>query len=68
MVLYVLACLVLTGMVNYKDISSEGAFSSAFKTIGLPWLGAIIAVGAILGILTGLFTFLMGAARVSATR
>jgi APA family basic amino acid/polyamine antiporter len=64
MVLYVLACLVLTGMVNYRDIDSEAAFSSAFASVGLPTLGAIIAVGAILGILTVLFTFLMGASRV----
>jgi len=64
MVLYVLACLVLTGMVNYKDIDSEAAFSSAFASVGLPTLGAIIAIGAILGILTVLFTFLMGASRV----
>jgi APA family basic amino acid/polyamine antiporter len=64
MVLYVLACLVLTGMVNYREISSESAFSSAFASVGLPALGAIIAVGAILGILTVLFTFLMGASRV----
>ncbi len=64
MVLYVLACLVLTGMVNYRDIDGEAAFSSAFADVGLPVLGAIIAVGAILGILTVLFTFLMGASRV----
>jgi APA family basic amino acid/polyamine antiporter len=64
MVLYVLACLVLTGMVNYTDINAEAAFSSAFADIGLEWLGLIIAVGAILGILTVLFTFMMGAARV----
>ncbi|RZQ60397.1 amino acid permease [Amycolatopsis suaedae] len=64
MVLYVLACLVLTGMVNYKDIDGEAAFSSAFAGVGLGWLGAIIAAGAILGILTVLFTFMMGAARV----
>ncbi|HEX6359348.1 amino acid permease [Actinophytocola sp.] len=64
MVLYVLACLVLTGMVNYRDIDSEAAFSSAFASVGLPTLGAVIAVGAILGILTVLFTFLMGASRV----
>jgi APA family basic amino acid/polyamine antiporter len=64
MVLYVLACLVLTGMVNYRDIDSEAAFSSAFASVGLPTLGAIIAIGAILGILTVLFTFLMGASRV----
>ncbi|GAA1950476.1 amino acid permease [Amycolatopsis minnesotensis] len=64
MVLYVLACLVLTGMVNYTDIDSESAFSSAFRSVGLGWLGLIIAVGAILGILTVLFTFMMGATRV----
>jgi APA family basic amino acid/polyamine antiporter len=64
MVLYVLACLVLTGMVNYQDIDGEAAFSSAFADVGLPLLGAIIAAGAILGILTVLFTFLMGASRV----
>jgi APA family basic amino acid/polyamine antiporter len=64
MVLYVLACLVLTGMVNYPDINTDAPFSAAFAGVGLPLLGAIIAAGAILGILTVLFTFLMGAARV----
>jgi len=64
MVLYVLACLVLTGMVNYQDINAEAAFSTAFADVGLKWLGLIIAVGAILGILTVLFTFMMGAARI----
>jgi basic amino acid/polyamine antiporter, APA family len=64
MVLYVLASLVLTGMVDYPDINPEAAFSSAFAAVGLEWLGLVIAAGAILGILTVLFTFTMGAARV----
>ena len=64
MVLYVLACLVLTGMVNYRDINAEAAFSAAFADAGVPVLGAVIAVGAIVGILTVLFTFLLGASRV----
>jgi APA family basic amino acid/polyamine antiporter len=64
MVLYVLACLVLTGMVNYRDIDTDAPFSAAFASVGLPVLGAIIAAGAIFGILTVLFTFLMGASRV----
>ena len=49
MVLYVLACLVLTGMVNYRDINTDAAFSAAFASVGLPVLGAIIAAGAIFG-------------------
>ncbi len=64
MVLYVLACMVLTGMVNYRDINAEAAFAAAFADVGLPLLGAVIAVGAIVGILTVLFTFLLGASRV----
>jgi APA family basic amino acid/polyamine antiporter len=64
MVLYVLACLVLTGMVDYRDINPNAAFSSAFKSVGLDTVGIVIAVGAILGVLTVLFTFMMGATRV----
>ena len=64
MVLYVLACLVLTGMIPYQRINSDSAFSSAFADVGLPVLGAVIAVGAIVGILTVLFTFMLGATRV----
>ncbi|MEV5570297.1 amino acid permease [Spirillospora sp. NPDC052269] len=64
MVLYVLACLVLTGMVPYTEINPTAAFSSAFKSVGMNGLGAVIAAGAIIGILTVLFTFMMGAARV----
>jgi len=64
MVLYVLACLVLTGMVPYTDIVTSSPFSSAFASIGLPWLGTVIAAGAIVGILTVMFTFMLGVTRV----
>ncbi|OKH99397.1 amino acid permease [Streptomyces sp. CB02923] len=64
MVLYVLACLVLTGMQNYRDIDPESGFSTAFKSVGLSGLADVIAVGAIIGILTVMFTFMLGATRV----
>ncbi|TPQ18098.1 amino acid permease [Streptomyces sporangiiformans] len=64
MVLYVAACLVLTGMQDYKDIDPESGFSSAFKSVGLGGLADIIAVGAIVGILTVMFTFMLGVTRV----
>lgn len=64
MVLYVLVCLVLTGMVNYRDITPDAAFSSAFTSVGLPALAAVIAVGAIAGIATVMFTFMLGVTRV----
>ncbi|MEU0894507.1 amino acid permease [Streptomyces massasporeus] len=64
MVLYVAACLVLTGMQDHKDIDPESGFSTAFKSVGLGGLADVIAVGAIIGILTVMFTFMLGVTRV----
>ncbi|MDP4503426.1 amino acid permease [Nonomuraea sp. NBC_00507] len=64
MVLYVLATLVLTGMQNYRDIDPESGFSSAFAAAGLSGLATLIAAGAVIGILTVMFTFMLGVTRV----
>src|SRR5690349_14547959 len=64
MVLYVLATLVLTGMQNYRRINPKSGFSSAFASVGLSGLASVIAVGAIIGILTVMFTFMLGVTRV----
>ncbi|WP_306211689.1 amino acid permease [Actinoplanes sp. RD1] len=64
MVLYVLATLVLTGMQDYREIDPESGFSSAFAAVGLSGLADVIAVGAIIGILTVMFTFMLGVTRV----
>ncbi|MDO9377768.1 MAG: amino acid permease [Nocardioidaceae bacterium] len=64
MVLYVLATLVLTGMQKYTEIDPESGFSSAFKAVGMPGVANVIAVGAIVSILTVMITFMLGATRV----
>ncbi|WP_329190247.1 amino acid permease [Actinacidiphila glaucinigra] len=64
MVLYVAACLVLTGMQNYEDIDPTSGFSTAFKAAGLNGIADVIAAGAIIGILTVMFTFMLGVTRV----
>jgi APA family basic amino acid/polyamine antiporter len=64
MVLYVLACLVLTGMQNYTQINPKSGFSTAFASVGLSGLASVIAAGAIVGILTVMFTFMLGVTRV----
>ncbi len=64
MVLYVLVCLVLTGMQHYTDINPKSGLSTAFKSVGLPGLGSLIAAGAIIGITTVLFTFMLGVTRI----
>lgn len=62
--LYVLVCLVLTGMQNFTDIDPESGLSTAFKSVGLGGIADIIAIGAIIGILTVMFTFMLGVTRV----
>jgi basic amino acid/polyamine antiporter, APA family len=64
MVLYLLAATVLTGMVNYTDLSETAAFSEAFTVVGRPEFAKVVAVGAIVGIITVLFSFTLGASRI----
>jgi basic amino acid/polyamine antiporter, APA family len=64
MVLYLLAATVLTGMVKYTDLSESAAFSEAFSAVGRPEFAKVVAVGAIVGIITVLFSFTLGASRV----
>jgi basic amino acid/polyamine antiporter, APA family len=64
MVLYLLAATVLTGMVHYSKLNPTSAFADAFNTVGLPLFATIIAIGAIFGIVTVLFSFMLGASRV----
>jgi APA family basic amino acid/polyamine antiporter len=64
MVLYLLAATVLTGMQNYRDLSDTAAFGVAFEHVGLPTFAKVVAFGAIIGIITVLFSFSLGASRV----
>ena len=64
MVLYVAACLVLVGMQPFNEINPTSGFSTAFESVGLEGIASVVAVGAIIGILTVMFTFMLGVTRV----
>ncbi|MFJ2197260.1 amino acid permease [Streptomyces violaceusniger] len=64
MALYVLTCIVLTGMQHYTELDPSSGISSAFASVGLNGLANVIAVGAVIGIVTVTFSFMMGAARL----
>ena len=64
MVLYLLAATVLTGMVNYTKLSDSAAFAFAFESVNLHTFARIVALGAIIGIITVLFSFSLGASRI----
>jgi APA family basic amino acid/polyamine antiporter len=63
-VLYIGVVAVLTGMVKYTDLDKDAGVSSAFKTAGLPWAEAIIAVAGVAGITSVLLVMMLSAPRV----
>jgi APA family basic amino acid/polyamine antiporter len=63
-VLYVLMCLVITGMQPYNEIDIHAPFSVAFDAVGLHWARTIVALGALAGIMTSLLGSLLGQARI----
>jgi APA family basic amino acid/polyamine antiporter len=63
-VLYVLVCIVITGMVKYTDINSEAALAEAFRSVGRGGFATLISAGAVAGLTTVVLTLMIGAARV----
>lgn len=52
--LYVGVCLVVTGMVPYQDLAGDAPLAQAFSERGLPFITALISVGAVAGLTTTL--------------
>ena len=63
-ILYILVALVLTGMINYKDIDITAPIAAAFGSQGLGYAVFIISVAAIAGLTSVLIVMLLGQSRV----
>ncbi|WP_316668856.1 amino acid permease [uncultured Propionibacterium sp.] len=63
--LYVAVCLVVTGMVKYADIDEGAPVAEAFKSVGLGWAGALIAVAAICGLTSVILVDIVGMGRIA---
>lgn len=50
-VIYVISSLVLTGMVNYSELDIYAPFSSALRTVGLPFIARLVAIGTSIGLM-----------------
>ncbi|MFC6714103.1 APC family permease [Branchiibius cervicis] len=48
--LYVGVCLVMTGMVNYRDLSEADAVADVFHQVGVGWAGILIGIAAVAGL------------------
>ena len=64
-ILYVAVALVITGMVNYKDINPDAALAQAFIDQGKDGYATLISAGAVAGLTTVVMTLMIGAVRVT---
>lgn len=63
-ILYVLMCLVITGMVPFSEIDTNAPFSAAFDAAGMSWVSRIVSLGAVAGITTSIMVSLLGQTRI----
>jgi basic amino acid/polyamine antiporter, APA family len=63
-VLYVLIALVLTGMVNYRQLGVGDPLAFVFKEAGLNWISGIIAFTALIAMSGVLLIFQLGQPRI----
>lgn len=62
--LYIIITLVLTGMVDYKQLAVGDPLAYAFGQAGLDFLSGIIAAGAIIAMTSVLLVFQLGQPRI----
>ena len=66
-VLYIMVSLVLTGMLNYKDITGDALkapVAYAFDQVGQPWAVFIITTAATVGLVSVMLVMMLGQTRV----
>jgi APA family basic amino acid/polyamine antiporter len=63
-VLYVAVSLILTGMVNYKELGVGDPLAYVFSKLNLPQLSGFIAFGAIIAMASVLLVFQIGQPRI----
>ncbi|RTQ47610.1 amino acid permease [Hymenobacter gummosus] len=63
-ILYVIITLVLTGMVNYKELAVGDPLAYVFNKVGVTWLGGIVAVSAVFAMASVLLVFQLGQPRI----
>lgn len=63
-VLYIFIALVLTGMVNYKELNVNDPLAYVFEKIDLKWFSGIIAVSAVVAMAGVFLVFQLGQPRI----
>jgi len=63
-VLYLAVCFVMTGVLNYKELTGASPLSKVVESVGWIWLSVIVEIGAIAGLTSVMLINLMGQPRI----
>ena len=63
-ILYILYALVLTGVVNYKDLGVAAPLAVAVDRLPYPWLGKAMKLASLAGLTSVILVMLLGQSRV----
>ncbi|MCG7409738.1 amino acid permease [Paenibacillus sp. ACRRX] len=63
-VIYVVVCLVMTGMVPYTELNVPEAMAHVLHVVGQDAVAGVIAAGAIIGIMAVVFAYIYATTRV----
>jgi APA family basic amino acid/polyamine antiporter len=63
-VLYVAVSLVVVGMQNYTQLSTNAPLAEAFRSVGLSFVSGLISVGALAGLTSVVMILMLGQSRV----
>jgi basic amino acid/polyamine antiporter, APA family len=63
-VLYIAVAIVLTGMAHWSKLGTAEPLADAFSMIGLNWVAAIIAIGAVVATTSALIPYQAGQPRI----
>jgi APA family basic amino acid/polyamine antiporter len=63
-VLYIGVALVLTGMVDYREINTGAPIASAFESVGAHWAANLIAVAAVAGLTSVILVDIVAMGRI----
>jgi amino acid transporter len=63
-ILYILVALVLTGMINYKELDVADPLAHVFEKLNLKWMAGIVAISAVVAMASVLLVFQIGQPRI----
>jgi APA family basic amino acid/polyamine antiporter len=63
-ILYILVSLVLTGLVNYKELNVAAPVALGIDATGVSWGSLLVKIGAVFGLGTVMLVMLLGQSRV----